>query len=75
MTSTLTLRNIGNSVGAVFPKDILKELNIEQGDKLFLTKTPNGYSLSPYDPEFEERLKVAEEVMKENRDLLKRLAE
>ena len=36
-----SLRNIGNSKGVVFPAQLLKELNINLGDKLD-AKTENG---------------------------------
>ncbi len=38
-------------------------------------ETPNGIELTPYDPEFAEQLEVAKRVMRENRNLLRKLAE
>ena len=34
---TLKLTQIGNSLGAIFPKDLLAKLNLEKGDEIYLT--------------------------------------
>jgi hypothetical protein len=41
---------------------------------LFVTEVPGGFRLSSYDPEFEQQLNVAREVMRERRDALRELA-
>ena len=38
----LTIRAIGNSSGVVLPKELLELLNVKQGDKLFVTRTPEA---------------------------------
>lgn len=73
--TTLKLTRIGNSVGVVLPKEVLARLKLGAGDSVFLTEAPDGYRLSPYDAEFEAQMKVAERIMRENRDVLRRLAE
>lgn len=70
----LKLRAIGNSVGAVLPKDVLSRLHVQEGDTLYLTEAPDGYRLTPYDPEFEEQMDAARKVMKKRRNLLRELA-
>ena len=75
MTATIKLRRIGNSTGTVFPRDILQRLNVEEGDELFVTETPNGLELSPYDPNFAEDVAIAEKIMKKRRKVLRKLAE
>jgi putative addiction module antidote len=71
---TLKLTQVGNSVGVIFPKDLLAKLNLEKGDELFLTETPDGYRITKSDPEFEAQMAVAREVMKENWAVLRELA-
>jgi hypothetical protein len=39
-----------------------------------VTKTPNGFELSAYDPEVEEQLKEGREFMNEYRETLRALA-
>lgn len=75
MTNTLKLVSVGNSVGIIFPKDILEKLRANKGDALFALETANGIELTPYNPELAEQMKIAEQVMREDRDALRKLAE
>ena len=75
MTNTLKITTIGNSVGVVLPREILERLRVEKGDTLYAVETPNGIELTPYDAEFARKLEVGKRVMRENRDLLRKLAE
>jgi putative addiction module antidote len=75
MANTVKLTTIGNSVGIVLPKEILTKLNVEKGDTLYISETPEGIELTPYDQDFADEMKAARRVMKENRDVLRRLAE
>ena len=70
----LKLTEIGNSVGVVFPKEVLSLLKASKGDNLFVTQTPNGIELTAYDPEVEEQVKQGREFMREYRDTLRALA-
>lgn len=70
----LKLGRIGNSVGAVLPKEVLARLKVEQGDTLYLTETPDGYHLTPYEPEFEVQMEEARKIMKKRRNVLRELA-
>ena len=74
MTAKLKITTVGNSAGIVLPREILERLRVEKGDVLYATETPNGIELRPYDEEFAEDMAVAERVMRENRDLLRKLA-
>jgi len=73
--SSLKVTGIGNSVGVVLPKDLLARLRVGKGDRLYAIETPNGIELTPYDPEFAAQMDAAEVVMREDRDVLKKLAE
>lgn len=73
--TTLTIRKIGNSEGVILPKEILARLHVSEGDQVFLTETPDGITLRPYDPAFEKQMEVAEDVMRRYRNTLKKLAE
>ena len=70
----LKLTTIGNSIGVVLSKELLAKLRSSKGDLLYVTETPNGIELSPYDPEFAQQMELAEEIMREDRDVLKKLA-
>ena len=73
--SSLKLTGIGNSVGVVLPKDLLARLRVQRGDRLYAVETPGGIELTPYDPAFAAQMDAAEEIMREDRDVLKKLAE
>lgn len=71
----LKVTTIGNSAGVVLPKELLHRMRLKKGDTLFATETPDGVKLSVYDPEFERQLAVAEEVMRDDRNVLRMLAD
>jgi putative addiction module antidote len=71
---TLKLTQIGNSIGVVLPKEMLARLKVGKGEQLFVTETPDGYAITPHDPEFEVQMKAARAVMKRRRAVLRELA-
>ena len=70
----LKLIAVGTSTGAILPKDMLSNMNVAKGDKLFAIKTPEGYLLTPYDPNVEEQLEAGRDFMKSYRETFKTLA-
>lgn len=75
MVRRLKLRAIGNSTGVVLPKEILDRLRVRRGDELMVLETPDGITLTGYDPEFARQMEAAEEVMHRRKNLLRKLAE
>jgi putative addiction module antidote len=72
--SALKLSQIGNSVGVILPKEVLARLKLAKGDTVFLTEAFNGITLTPYDPELEEQIKLGREFMHDYRDTFHQLA-
>lgn len=70
----LKVRKVGTSSGVILPKDALQRLGVQEGDELFLVESPNGYEVTPYDPEFSAQLELAQEGMKAYRNTLRELA-
>jgi putative addiction module antidote len=70
----LKIRRVGNSRGVVLPKSLLEELALAEGDQLFVTKTPDGLLLSPYDPDFARGVELFEEGRRQYRTALHELA-
>ncbi len=70
----LKVRPFGGSLGVILPKEAVDRLKVGEGDAVFLTETPDGYALSPYDPEFEADMKLARDFMKQRRNVLRELA-
>jgi putative addiction module antidote len=72
--TALKIISIGNSLGVILPKDILSQLHVEKGDKIFLTDTPDGFRVGQYTDELEEAMNLAESIMRQDRDVLRELA-
>lgn len=73
--TAVKVTNIGNSKGIILPKEILALLNADTGDVLYITRTPNGIAITSYDEKFARHMEAAEQIMREDRDVLRRLAE
>jgi putative addiction module antidote len=71
---SVKLTQVGNSVGAVLPKELLARLNAEKGDTLFFVESPQGFTVTPYDPTIAEQLAEGREFMREYRDAFHELA-
>ena len=71
----LNITQIGNSCGIILPKEMLAKMNLDKGDKIFVTETPDGFGLTPYNAELMEDMKLAEKIMKKYRNTLKKLAQ
>lgn len=70
----VTVRKIGNSLGVILPVEATNALHVGEGDKLFLTESPEGLKLTPYDPHFARQMEVAEKGMRKYRNALRELA-
>ncbi len=73
--TTVKLTAIGNSVGVIFPKEILAKLRVDKGDLLYISEVPEGMIIRSYDDKFVRHMAAAEQIMREDRDVLRRLAE
>ena len=73
--TTLKITQIGNSLGVILPKELLAQLHVDKGDTLFITNTAKGIELSGYDEEFTRQMEVGRKIMREDRDVLRKLAE
>ena len=73
--SALKLTQIGNSVGVILPKEVLASMNVGKGDTVYLTQVASGgFTLTPYDEEFERQMEAARRIMKKRRNVLRELA-
>lgn len=71
---TLKIRKVGNSLGVVLPKTITSRLHVGEGDSIYLSEAPDGFRLTAMDESFAREMEAAEEIMREDRDLLRELA-
>jgi putative addiction module antidote len=75
MAYTVKVTTVGSSTGIVLPKELLGKLKISKGDTLYVTETPDGLQLTPYDEQFAKTMEVAEDIMRRYRDTLRKLAQ
>ena len=67
----LKVRKFGNSLGVVLPREVINRLHTADGAPLFLLESPDGsYQLTPYDPEFENKMSKADDIMQRYRNTL-----
>ena len=70
----LKLTQVGNSVGVILPKELLARLRVAKGDTVYVTETPEGVVLTPYDPSVAAQVEAGRQFMREYRDAFHELA-
>jgi putative addiction module antidote len=70
----LKLRAVGTSTGILLPKEMLVRMKLKKNDNIFAVETPEGYLLTPYDPEVEEQVSKGREFMSKYRETFRALA-
>lgn len=66
---------VGASAGFILTKEAMARLKVKKCDTIYLTEAPDGsYRLTPYNPEFERQMKLAEDIMHQDREILRALA-
>ena len=75
MITSIKVMRMGDTVGVILPEKVVAKLRVVAGDKLNVTETPAGVSLSRYDKRQEKVMGIADRVMRKDREVLKKLAE
>lgn len=68
------VRRVGNSLGITLSPEVLKRLQVGEGDEVFIVDQENGIGVTAYDPLFARKLAAVKAVAKRYRDALKALA-
>jgi putative addiction module antidote len=72
---TAKVTTVGSSSGIILNREVMTRLGVRKGDVLYLTEAPDGgYRITPFNPEFERQMKLAEEIMHDDREILRALA-
>lgn len=74
MAGVLKIRSVGNSAGVILPKDELVRLGLKIGDELAIRQSENGIELSPYDEDFERRVRALKRSKRKFRNAYRELA-
>jgi putative addiction module antidote len=71
----LEIKKIGNSTGIILPKELLAQVEWQQGDQMFVTVEPDkAVKITRRDPQHAEVMRLAREVMHEYHVTLTELA-
>ena len=72
---SLKITTVGASAGVILTKQVMAHLKVRKGDTLYLTEAADGsYRLTPYDPDFARQMALAEDIMHDDREVLRALA-
>ena len=74
MRAVLKIRNVGTSAGLILPKDLLDSLDLKVGDALTVKVSANGIELSPYDENFDRKVRAFERSRRKFRNAYRELA-
>ena len=67
---------VGASSGFILTREAMARLGVRRGDEVYLTEAPGGgYRLTPYDPDFGRQMALAEDIMHDDREVLRALAQ
>ncbi|GFP32184.1 hypothetical protein HKBW3S42_00489 [Candidatus Hakubella thermalkaliphila] len=72
---TVKVRKIGNSYGITLPKEVVERYHLLEGKTVQIIEGQDGFTVTPYDPEFLAWARAYERTNTKYRDTLKALAE
>lgn len=71
---TLKIHKIGDSLVIALPQEVLQQLNLGEGDNVFLTETTDGVQITVFDPELETAMKIYKKGSEKYKNALRELA-
>lgn len=71
---TLKVQKIGDSLVIVLPEEVLQQLNVGEGDNVFVTETADGVEITTDNPEFERAMQAYKKVSQKYKNALRELA-
>jgi putative addiction module antidote len=73
--TTLKITTVGHSLAITIPKELVNRFHLEKGDEVFVRETPEGFEVSPFDPDFKAAMEAAAVVSKQYKNALRALAQ
>ncbi|ACL68785.1 AbrB/MazE/SpoVT family DNA-binding domain-containing protein [Halothermothrix orenii] len=71
---SIKLRKVGNSFGFTIPKELIEKYNLKEGEELHVIEMSEGFTLTPFDPEFENWASAFEKTNKKFKNTLRELS-
>jgi putative addiction module antidote len=75
MSVKLKIIEVGNSLGIILPEEMLEKLGVSEGNTLYAIETARGLEIVSPVSDFAKPMEIAERVIDEHRDVLRRLAD
>lgn len=72
--ATLKIRKIGNSYGLILSEEMISKLKVEEGDRINAIESPDGYTISSFDADFEQTIVAFEDTYRQYRNAFRELA-
>jgi len=74
MAAKLKIREIGNSVGLILPKEVVERLRVGEDDTVHYAVDSGGLHVTPFDPDFDAAMEAFEQTRRKYRNALRALA-
>lgn len=71
---SIKLRKVGNSFGFTVPKELIEKYNLKEGEELHVIENNEGFTLTPYNPEFTKWTTAFNKTNKKYKNTLKELS-
>ncbi|MEJ6949986.1 AbrB/MazE/SpoVT family DNA-binding domain-containing protein [Natronospora cellulosivora (SeqCode)] len=71
---SIKLRKVGNSFGFTVPKELIEKYNLKEGEELHVIENNDGFTITPYNPEFENWANAFDKTNKKYKNTLKELS-
>ena len=74
MTHSLKIRRVGSSLGVILTKEVANELNVGEGDTIYLTKGSEGFRVVAHDPGFSKAMDSYKKISRRYRNTFRELS-
>ena len=74
MPEKTKVRRFGGSLGFIIPKSVADTMALQEGDDVFVASTPDGLSVTPFDPDFADAMEDARAFMRSHRNAFRELS-
>jgi putative addiction module antidote len=72
---TIKIQKIGDSLGITLPQEVLEQLDVAEGDNLFVIKTEDGVQITTQEPNFAKAMKAYKKGSEKYKNALRELAQ
>lgn len=72
---TIKIHKIGDDLGITLPQEVLEQLDVGEGDNVFVIKTEHGIQITTHDPNFARAMKAYKKGSEKYKNALRELAQ